>query len=55
MWRRFLYRRAARPAYRTRRGPFLRGSYTATVLIVSAAIVLVLYLLGHVSLPSVDL
>ena len=51
MLRRFLYNRwGAGSAYGYRRRPVVFDSYTAAVLIVSAGVLLVLYLLGYLDL-----
>ena len=51
MWRRFMMNRwGYRSALPWRRRSFVTYSYTATVILVSLAVILILYLLGYVAL-----
>ncbi|HWT11912.1 MAG TPA: hypothetical protein VN231_04085 [Allosphingosinicella sp.] len=51
MWRRFMMNRWSRgSAYPYRRRTFVTYSYGATVIVVSLAAILILYLLGYLSL-----
>ncbi len=51
MWRRFMRNRwGYRSAFPYRRGAFFGFSYSATVIVVSLAVILILYLLGYIAL-----
>jgi hypothetical protein len=51
MWRRFMMNRySRRSAMSYRRRGFVTYSYAATVIVVSLAAILILYLLGYIAL-----
>ena len=51
MWRRFMISRySRRAAFPYRRRSFLGYSHSATLIVVSAVVVIALYLLGYLSL-----